>query len=54
LLQATCDKLKKVDHALTICTAPEALIVVKTLEEENEVHKVMMDASLGYAEHLVL
>ncbi|KAH9317261.1 hypothetical protein KI387_019030, partial [Taxus chinensis] len=39
LLQATHDELKKADHALTICTAPDALIMVKTLEEENEVHK---------------
>ncbi|KAH9323859.1 hypothetical protein KI387_018498, partial [Taxus chinensis] len=54
LLQATHDELKKADLALTKCTAPEELITVKTLEEENEVHKVMKDASLGHAECLDL
>ncbi|KAH9317171.1 hypothetical protein KI387_018940, partial [Taxus chinensis] len=54
LLQATREELKKADHVLTISTAPDAQIVVKTLEEENEVHKAMKDATLGHVERLVL
>ncbi|KAH9292192.1 hypothetical protein KI387_042618, partial [Taxus chinensis] len=42
----------KEDQALNICTAPEVLINIKTLEENNEVQKVMKDETLGHAERL--
>ncbi|KAH9312162.1 hypothetical protein KI387_027197 [Taxus chinensis] len=54
LLQALQEELKKVDHALNICTTPEALIKVKTLEEDNAVQKAMKDDTLGHAERLTL
>ncbi|KAH9311563.1 hypothetical protein KI387_026598, partial [Taxus chinensis] len=44
--------LKKEDQALNICTAPEALINIKTLEENNEVQKAMKYETLGHVERL--
>ena len=50
LLQALHEVLNKVDQDLNIYTTPEELINIKTLEENNEVHKVMKDEKLGRAE----
>ncbi|KAH9328800.1 hypothetical protein KI387_000908, partial [Taxus chinensis] len=44
--------LKKADQALNICTTPEVLINIKTLEENNEVQRVMKDETLGHTERL--
>ena len=50
MLQALHEVLKKEDQALNICIAPETLINIKTLKENNEVPKVMKDETLGRME----
>ncbi|KAH9301045.1 hypothetical protein KI387_012628, partial [Taxus chinensis] len=54
LLQTLKDELKKSDQALNLCAAPEVIIRIRTLVEDNEVLAVMKDETLGCAERLAL
>ncbi|KAH9307405.1 hypothetical protein KI387_035316, partial [Taxus chinensis] len=54
LLQALQEELKKADQDLNMYMAPEVLINIKTLEENNEFQKMMRDEKLGCAERLLM
>ncbi|KAH9322692.1 hypothetical protein KI387_017331, partial [Taxus chinensis] len=48
------DELKKVDMKLNICIEPDIIIKTRTLEEENEVLKVVKNETCGCEERLAL
>lgn len=52
-LQTLQEEMKKDYQALNIC-APEVVIRIRTMDEDNEVLKVMKDKTLGCVEILAL